>query len=141
MCNGLNLCTIFWKSDLVNGTSAYECEIARNATPEAQECGCSGTALLRCRLSAAFCWTFLLRLDIDIRCVIAAVISIGAISGVAVVGTSNKDGARIGNKRAELPKSCMRLGCGKVENLSSDLRVGAGRVACRFGINQWPGAT
>jgi hypothetical protein len=141
MCNGLNLCTIFWKSDLVNGTSAYECEIARNATPEAQECGCSGTALLRCRLSAAFCWTFLLRLGINICRIIIAVAALGAIRCVAIVSASNENRACIGDERTKLSKSCMRLGCGKVENLSSDLRVGAGRVACRFGINQWPGAT
>jgi len=141
MCNGLNLCTIFWEGDLVNGASAHECEIARNAAPEAQECGCSGTSLRRCWLGAALRWTLLLRLDIDIRCVIAAVISIGAISGVAVVGTSNKDGARIGNKRAELPKPCMRLCCGEVKDLATNLRVRASGVTSCLCFDEWPGAT
>jgi hypothetical protein len=109
VCNSLNLCAIFWKSDLINGTGAHKCEIARNATPEAQECSCRSAALCRCRFRTALGWALLLRLDIDIRCVIVAVIAISAISGVAVVGTSNKDRARIGNKRGELPKSCMRL--------------------------------
>jgi hypothetical protein len=109
VCNSFNLCAIFWKSDLINGTGAHKCEIARNAAPEAQECRRIGTALLRRQLTAALCWALLLRLDIDIRCVIVAVIAISAISRVAVVGTSNKDRARIGNKRGELPKSCMRL--------------------------------
>jgi len=66
MCNGLNLCAIFWEGDLVNRAGAHECEIARDATPEAQECGRIGTALLRCRLSAALCWTLLLWLGINI---------------------------------------------------------------------------
>jgi hypothetical protein len=109
MCNGLNLCAIFWEGDLINGTGAYECKVACDATPEAQECSCRSAALCRCRFRTALGWALLLRLDIDIRCVIVAVIAISAISGVAVVGTSNKDRARIGNERGELPKSCMRL--------------------------------
>ena len=55
MCNSLNLCTIFWESDLVSSAGTHECKVARNATPEAQECGCSGTSLRRCRLGAALC--------------------------------------------------------------------------------------
>jgi hypothetical protein len=141
MCNGLNLCAIFWECDLINSASAYECEIARNATPEAQECGCSGTALLRCRLSAAFCWTFLLRLGINICRIIIAVAALGAIRCVAIVSASNENRACIGDERTKLSKSCMRLGCGKVENLSSDLRVRTSRITGCFGINEWPRAT
>jgi hypothetical protein len=109
VCNSFNLCAIFWKSDLINGTGAHKCEIARNAAPEAQECRRIGTALLRRQLTAALCWNLLLWLGINICRIIAAVAALGAISRVAVVGTSNKDRARIGNKRGELPKSCMRL--------------------------------
>jgi len=141
MCNGLNLCTIFWEGDLVNGASAHECEIARNAAPEAQECGCSGTSLRRCWLGAALRWALLLRLGINIWRIITTVAALGTISRVAVVSASNENGARIGDERAKLPESCMRLRCGKVENLSTDLRVCACRLACCFGINQWPGAT
>ena len=141
MCNGLNLCAIFWEGDLINGTGAHKRKITRDATPEAQECGCSGTTLCRCWFGAALRWALLLRLDIDIRCVIAAVISIGAISGVAVVGTGNKDGACIGNKRAELPKPCMRLRCGKVKDLATNLRVCAGGITRCLCIDEWPWST
>jgi hypothetical protein len=100
MCNSLNLCAIFWKSDLVNGTSAYECEIARNAAPEAQECGCSGTSLRRCWLGAAPCWTLLLRLGINIWHVIIAFATLGAISRVTIVSASNQNRACVGNECA-----------------------------------------
>ena len=102
MCNGLNLCAIFWKSDLVNGAGTHECEIACDATPEAQECGCSGTALCWCRLGAALYWTLLLRIGINIWRVITAVIALGAISRVTIVSASNQDRARIGDQRAKL---------------------------------------
>jgi hypothetical protein len=98
MCNSLNLCAIFWKSDLVNGTSAYECEVARNAAPEAQECGCSGTSLRRCWFGAALCWTLLLRLGINIWRIITTVAALGAISGV--VSASNQNRACVGNECA-----------------------------------------
>jgi hypothetical protein len=141
MCNGLNLCAIFWEGDLVNRAGAHECEIARDATPEAQECSRIGTTLFRCRLSAALCWTLLLRFGINICRIITAVAALGAISRVAVIGSSNENRACIGDERAKLPESCMRLNRGEVENLSTDLRVCACRVACCFGINEWPGAT
>ena len=35
MCNRLNLGAIFRERDLINRTGAHECEIARDATPEA----------------------------------------------------------------------------------------------------------
>jgi hypothetical protein len=140
VCNGLNLCAIFWEGDLINGTGTHKRKVTRNTTPEAQECSCRSAALRRCWLGAALCWALLLRLGINIWRVITAVISIGAISGVAIVSASNKDGTRIGNKRAELPKSCMRLRCREVKNLSANLRMCAGRVACRFGLNEWAGA-
>jgi hypothetical protein len=141
MSNGLNLCAIFREGDLVNGTGTHKRKVTRNTTPEAQECCCRGAALCRCWLGAALRWTLLLRLDIDIRCVIAAVISIGALSGVAVVGTGNKDGARIGNKRAELPKPCMRLCCSEVKDLATNLRVRASSVTSCLCFDEWPGAT
>jgi hypothetical protein len=100
VCNRLNLGAIFWERDLIDSASAHECEIARDAAPEAQECGCSGTSLRRCRFGAALRWTLLLRLHITIWCIITAVVALGAIGGVAVVGTSNEDGACIGNKCA-----------------------------------------
>ena len=141
MCNGFNLCAIFWECDLINSAGAYECEIARNATPEAQECGCSGTSLRRCWLCATLRWTLLLRLGINIWRIITAVIAFGIGGRVAVIGSSNENRACIGDECAKLSESCMRLNRGEVENLSSDLRVGAGRVACCFGINERPRAT
>jgi len=141
VCNGLNLCAIFWEGDLINGTGAHKRKVTRNTTPEAQECSCSGAALCRCRFRAALRWALLLRLRINIWCVITAVVALGTIGGVAVVGTSNKDGARIGNKRAELPKSCMRLCCGEVKDLATNLRVRAGRITRCLCINEWPWST
>ena len=141
MCNGLNLCAIFWEGDLINGTGTHKRKVTRNTTPEAQECCCRGAALCRCRFGTALGWALLLRLRINIWRVIAAVISIGAISAVAVVGTSNKDGACIGNKRAELPKPCMRLCCGEVKDLATNLRVCAGGITRCLCINEWPWST
>ena len=141
MCNGFNLCAIFWECDLVNGTGAHECEIARNAAPEAQECGCRIPTLCRCRLAAALRWTLLLRLGINIWRIITTVIAFGIGGRVAVIGSSNENRACIGDECTKLPESCMRLCCGEVKNLSTDLRVCACRLACCFGINQWPGAT
>jgi hypothetical protein len=141
MCNSLKLCAIFWESDLINGASAHECEVARDATPEAQECGCSGTSLCRCRLGAALCWTLLLRFGIAIWRIIIAVAAFGTVGRVAVVGASNENGARIGDERAKLPESGMRLRGGKVENLSANLRMCPGRIASSLGINEWTGAT
>ena len=97
MRNRLNLGAIFRERDLINGTGTHECKIARDTTPKTQECGCGGTTLCRCRFGAALRWILLLRLYISIWCIITAVVALGAISGVAVVGTSNKNGARIGN--------------------------------------------
>ena len=141
MCNGLNLCAIFWEGDLINCTGAHKRKVTRNTTPEAQECCCRGAALCRCRFGTALGWALLLRLRINIWRVIAAVISIGAISGVAIVGTGNKDGARIGNKRAELPKPCMRLCCGEVKDLATNLRVCAGGITRCLCINEWSWST
>ena len=141
MCNGLNLCAIFWEGDLINGTGTHKRKVTRNTTPEAQECCCRGAALRWCRLAAALCWTLLLRLGINIWRIIAAVIALGAICSVAVVITRNENGAGVSNKRAELPKSCMRLGCGKVKNLSADLRVRAGGITGCLGIDEWARAT
>jgi len=141
MCNGLNLCTIFWEGDLVNGASAHECEIARNAAPEAQECGCSGTSLRRCWLGAALRWALLLRLGINIWRIITAVIAFGIGGRIAVIGSSNENRACIGDECAKLSESCMRLNRGEVENLSSDLRVCASRITGCFGINERPRAT
>lgn len=141
MCNGLNLCAIFWESDLINGASAHKRKVTRNTTPEAQECSRSSTSLRRCRFGTALRWALLLRLDIDIWRVIAAVISISTVSGFTVVGTSNKDRARIGNKRAELPKPCMRLCCGEVKDLATNLRVCASGITRCLCFDEWPGAT
>jgi hypothetical protein len=99
MCNGLNLCAVFRECDLINSAGAYECQIARDTTPEAQECGCSGTALRRCWFGAALCWTLLLRFGINIWRIITAVIAFG-IGGVAVVSASNKNRACVGDERA-----------------------------------------
>ena len=141
MCNCLNLCTVFGERDLINGTSAHQSKISRDATPEAQERGCSGTTLCRCRLSAALGWTLLLRLYITIRCIITAVVALGATWKVNVVTTSNEDGARIGNKCTEVPKPCVRLCCSEVEYLAPILRVRTRRIARRLGIDEGPGAT
>ena len=141
MCNSLNLCAIFWEGDLVNRAGAHECKITRDATPEAQECGCSGAALCRCCFGAALRWALLLRLCISFGHIITTVVALSAISGVTVVSTSNKNGARIGDERAKLPESCMRLRCGEVENLSTNLRVRTGRIARCLGINERPRAT
>jgi hypothetical protein len=141
VCNRLNLCAIFWEGDLVNRAGTHECEITRNATPEAQECGCSCAALCRCRLCAPLCWTLLFGLSINLWRVITAVVTLGAVSRIAVISARNEDRARIGYERAELPKACVRLCCGEVKDLTTDLRVCACRVAGRFGINEWPRAT
>ena len=141
MCDRLNLCAIFWEGDLVNGAGAHESKVTRNAPPEAQECSCSGTSLRRCRLGAALRWTLLLRFGINVRHVITAVIAFGTVGRVAVVGAGNKNRARIGDECAKLPESCMRLRCGKVKNLSTNLRVRAGGIAGCFSINEWTGAT
>jgi hypothetical protein len=141
VCNSFNLCAIFWKSDLINGTGAHKCEIARNAAPEAQECGCSGTSLCRCRLAAALRWTLLLRLGINIWRIITAVIAFGIGGRVAVIGSSNENRACIGDECAKLSESCMRLNRGEVENLSSDLRVRAGGITRCLCINEWPWST
>ena len=141
MSNGLNLCAIFREGDLVNCTGAHKCEIARDAAPKTQECGCSIPTLCRCRLAAALRWTLLLRLGINIWRIITAVIAFGIGGRVAVIGSSNENRACIGDECAKLSESCMRLNRGEVENLSSDLRVGAGRVACCFGINERTRAT
>jgi hypothetical protein len=141
VCNSLNLGAIFWERDLINGTGTHKCKIARDTTPESQECGCSGATLCRCRFGAALRRAFLLRLDIDICRIIAAVIALSTISGVTVVSTSSKDGARVGNERAELPKSCMWLCCGEVKDLATNLRVcacGITRCPC---IDEWPWST
>ena len=34
MCNGLNLCAIFWEGDLINGTGTHKRKVTRNTTPE-----------------------------------------------------------------------------------------------------------
>ena len=141
MCNGLNLRAIFRESDLVNGASAYECEIARNAAPEAQEFSYSGTSFCRRWFGAALRWTLLLRLGINICRIITAVIAFGTVGRVAVIGTGNENGARVSDERSKLSKSCMRLCCGKVKNLSADLRVCAGGIAGCLGIDKWPGPT
>jgi hypothetical protein len=141
MCNGLNLCAIFWEGDLINGTGAHKCEIARNAAPEAQECGRIGTALLRRRLTAALCWTLLLWLGINICRIIAAVAALGAISCVAVISARNQNRACVGDECAKLSESFMRLNRGEVKNLSTDLRVCACRITSCFGINERPRAT
>ena len=103
MRNRLNLGAILWERDLINRTGAYECKIARDATPEAQECGCGGTTLCRCWFGAALRWTLLLRLHITIGCIVTAVVALGTVGRVAVIGTGNKNRPRIGDERAKLP--------------------------------------
>jgi hypothetical protein len=141
VCNSLNLGAIFRERDLINGTGTHECKIARDTTPKTQECGCGGTTLCRCWLCAALRWTLLLWFCINFCRIIAAVIAISTISGVTIVSTSNKDGARVGNERAELPKSCMWLCCGEVKDLATNLRVCAGGITRCLCIDEWSGAT
>jgi hypothetical protein len=141
VCNRLNLGAIFWECDLINSAGTHECKIARDAAPEPQERGCGGTTLCRCWFGAALRWTLLLRLHITIWCIITAIVAFGAISGVTVVSTGNKDGARVGNERAELPKSGMRLCCGEVKDLATNLRVCACGITRCLCIDEWPGAT
>jgi hypothetical protein len=141
MCNGLNLCAIFWERDLINGTGAHKRKVTRNTTPEAQECCCRGAALCRCWLGAALRWALLLRLGINIWRIITAVIAFGIGGRVAVIGSSNENRACIGDECAKLSESCMRLNRGEVENLSSDLRVRAGGITRCLCINEWPWST
>jgi hypothetical protein len=114
MGNGFNLGAIFRERDLVDRAGAYKCEIACNAAPEAQEFSYSGTSFCRRWFGAALCWTLLLRFDIAIWRVIIAVVALGTVGRVAVIGTGNKNRARIGDERAKLPKPCVRLCCGKI---------------------------
>ena len=48
---------------------------------------------------------------------------------------------RVGNERAELPKSCMWLCCGEVKDLATNLRVCACGITRCLCIDEWTGST